>query len=162
MLNLYSRKQLEPWLSGNAFDYYWGQWFDSDRSDLRSNLMQVDTLFLTLLLFAIQGLLWINPRNIISNMWCSMPKAGSSRKLNNLILLLIHIEDIHSFKMTSHWTLYLIHERRYFIFSACIHGNAVSIKSGLKKLYWNIEIIHYNHSNSELIVIQSSCNFAHS
>ena len=30
-----------------------GQWFDSDRSDLSSNLMQVDAFYLTLLLFAI-------------------------------------------------------------------------------------------------------------
>ena len=48
-----NRRQWEPWLIGNALDCYWAQWFDSDRSDLRSNLMQVDTFFLTLLLFAI-------------------------------------------------------------------------------------------------------------
>ena len=40
------------WVGGNALYYYWDQWFDTDRSDLSSNLMQVD-IFLTLLLFAI-------------------------------------------------------------------------------------------------------------
>ena len=45
MLNCKHQKQWEPRLGGNALDYYWDQWFDSDRSDLSSNLMQVDTLF---------------------------------------------------------------------------------------------------------------------
>ena len=36
-------------MNGNAFDYYPGEWFDSDCSDLSSNLMQVDTFFLTLI-----------------------------------------------------------------------------------------------------------------
>ena len=40
-----NRRQWEPWLSGNALDYYLGQWFDSDRSDLSSNLMQVAIFF---------------------------------------------------------------------------------------------------------------------
>ena len=41
----HQQSQWEPWLGGKTLDYYWDQWFDYDRSDLSSNLMQVDTFF---------------------------------------------------------------------------------------------------------------------